>query len=97
TSMKLILISLPEKINIDSEIDLLNNFFESGLKVFHLRKPSFSKEETIQFLTKISSDHLKKIVLHQHHTLVQNIGLKGIHLPEKLRNSYSKKEFETIK
>jgi thiamine-phosphate pyrophosphorylase len=50
-----------------------------GLQYFHLRKPGFTAEDTLQYIEKINREFRKNIVLHQHHTLALDLGLKGIH------------------
>ena len=59
---------------------------ELGLQTFHLRKPYQLEPELIDYLLQIPSEYHSKIVLHQHHQLVQTFNLKGIHLKSKDRN-----------
>ena len=78
--MRLILISPPE--NTSKELVLLNQLFEMGLSHFHLRKPAFDAEQMTDYLQKIDQSNLSKIVVHSHHQLIKEFGLKGIHLRE---------------
>ena len=57
----LIIIS-PEK-DLKNEISILNQLFEAGLECFHLRKPTYSKEEMVAYLNQIDSKFHQKIVL----------------------------------
>lgn len=76
----------PEKI-IQRETQKVIELFEAGLSVFHLRKPHASKEELIQYLENIPKKYHTRIVLHQHYGLAGKFKIKGVHLPEKKRNS----------
>ena len=60
--------------------------FESGLECFHLKKPQWTKQATIQFLEAVPSRYLNRIVLHQHFELSVKYGLMGIHISR--RNKY---------
>jgi hypothetical protein len=60
--MKLIVISSP--ITVPNEHEIINSFFEEGLELFQLYKPSFSKEETERFVQQIPHKHQNRIALH---------------------------------
>ena len=79
----LILIS-PEH-DVLNEISLLNEMFRAGLEVFHLRKPNKSKEEYRLYIKAIKPEYHNRIVLHQHHDLMNEFNLKGIHFTESKR------------
>jgi thiamine-phosphate pyrophosphorylase len=74
---KFVLLS-PETL-FDKEIESLIEFFKMGLPTFHLRKPSFSKEETIDYLLKIPEEYHNRIVLHDHHNLREQFKIGGVH------------------
>ena len=66
--MKLILLS-PEN-NFPDEYGILKELLNNGLEKLHVRKPFFSREETlIAYIEKIPSQHYSKLVLHTHHDL----------------------------
>lgn len=92
----LILIS-PEQ-DVENEIPILIALMKSGLRIYHLRKPSSSKKELENYLSQIPASYRKKIVLHQHFSLSKKINLKGIHLNEKERKKYSalSKKFKIV-
>ncbi len=75
----MIKILITEENSRKDEVDLITLFFEMGLKILHLRKPTFSKNETKRFLEKIPDRYHSKIVTHQHHELISSFNLKGIH------------------
>lgn len=84
TAFDIILIS-PEE-NHPQELEILLAFLEAGLSTFHLRKPLASKIEIRGYLNKIPKKHHDKIMLHQHHDLIREFNLKGLHFPEKVRD-----------
>lgn len=79
----LILISSPEEIAREST--LINQFFDEGLDLLHLRKPENSELGMRALIEKIDSKHHKKISLHQHHHLAGNYGIERLHFSERLR------------
>jgi thiamine-phosphate pyrophosphorylase len=81
--MELIVISKPTAVK-DEEV-ILNQLFECGLTIFHLRKPNWSKGSYEKLLNKINPDYLSRIALHQHHDLALDYNINRIHFPEHLR------------
>lgn len=75
--MKLIVISSP--INIESESETILLLFQAGLKYFHLRKPNLSIQEFEYFLDRIPKQYLNRVIIHQHHELIEQYPLKGVH------------------
>ena len=74
---QLIIISNPEKV--PGEAGIINALFESGLEVFHLRKPAYSESETEALIQEIEPRFRARVVLHQHYSLASRYQLKGIH------------------
>ena len=79
------LIVLTSEKKISNEASLINQLFEAGLERLHLRKPEFTIDEYRHLLDQIDTEHYKKIMLHEHHSLVDEYKLRGIHLQEKAR------------
>ncbi|MGL5318644.1 MAG: thiamine phosphate synthase [Bacteroidales bacterium] len=79
--MQLIIITTDK--SYPQEATVLNLLFEAGLGTLHLRKPSWSREETIAFLHKIDERFYPRIVLHDHYDILDEISLKGFHLNER--------------
>lgn len=77
------LISNP--IFFEHEVDLIHQLFDMGLPCLHVRKPWATKAECCEFLEKIDACHYPKIVLHQYLELAENMGLKGVHFKESVR------------
>lgn len=91
--MKLILISNPS--NLNKEHTILCSLFENGLEHFHLRKPDFTLEQLEEYIQQVPKEHLKKIVLHSHHQLVEKYNLKGKHKSGSTKNSNAEQFIST--
>src|SRR5690606_41035327 len=70
---------------IPDEAFHLNQLFDEGLEVLHFRKPGILKKDYKDLLHQIDTTHHPKIMLHQHHGLVEEFNVRGIHLQEQLR------------
>ena len=79
-----IIIITPEK-DISEEVLLINALFEAGLELLHIRKPFYNLIETRHLIDSIPVYFHPRIVIHNHYELLQDYNLKGIHLPEKVR------------
>ena len=79
----IIIISNPAPLA--DEATVINELFDAGMELFHLRKPEYTKEELKTLLLKIGSDHYSKIALHQHHELTEEFEIKRLHYTEKKR------------
>jgi thiamine-phosphate pyrophosphorylase len=74
---------------VANEASLINQLFDEGLRVFHLRKPESSLEEMALLLQAINPCHYPKIALHQHHSLAGDFGMGRLHYTEAARKSAS--------
>ena len=72
---------------IENEESQLKSMFDAGLETLHIRKPEVSFEELKTWLENFEPGYRSKMVLHQHHELAREFGLKGVHLPEYFRTS----------
>jgi thiamine-phosphate pyrophosphorylase len=79
------LVVLTSESAIPEEATALNVLFSNGLMNLHLRKPLFEIEEYKILLDQINPEYYDRIVVHFHHELCGEYGLKGIHLQEKTR------------
>lgn len=80
------LVVLTSEREIDNEAAVLNRLFESGLKVLHLRKPSFqSIDDYKALLDKVDTAFHERIVVHFFHELCENYQLRGVHIQEQPR------------
>ena len=76
--MKLILLSTADFFV--EEDTIINALFEEGLDLFHLRKPQAEPIYSERLLTLIPEQWHNRIVVHDHFYLVEEFGLRGIHL-----------------
>jgi thiamine-phosphate pyrophosphorylase len=77
---------------VTNEFGILAELFNNGLEIFHFRKPGLSREQTTAGVAKIPRHFHDRVVLHDHHRLVEHYNLKGIHFNETRR----KEEFDRI-
>lgn len=87
-------IVISDAICFENEADLINQLFENGMSIFHLRKPDIDIESYARIISLIAPSYHDRIALHQFHELVKDFPLiKRLHYPEKLRaNGYEHKE-----
>ncbi|MBR4157195.1 MAG: thiamine phosphate synthase [Bacteroidales bacterium] len=75
--MKLIAITQPSII--EGESSYICRLFESGIDIVHLRKPDADIEQCRRLLRELSDEERRKIVIHDHHELINEFELKGLH------------------
>lgn len=82
--MALIVISDP--VCFKGESNLINQLFEAGLSVLHLRKPGVNKLSYEKLIAEIDIAYHSRIALHQFHELSKDFpSIKRLHYPEQLR------------
>lgn len=91
--MKLIVISSPT--NIEEEYKTILLLFKAGLEYFHLRKPNLSFSEFDYFLNQIPKEYLNRVIIHQHHELIEKYPLKGVHYT-KYTNNFKYLDFKYL-
>ena len=75
--MKLIAITQPSMI--EDESVFVSKLFEKGFDIVHLRKPDADIEQCRRLLRELSDEERRKIVIHDHHELMNEFNLKGLH------------------
>lgn len=70
---------------VANEISIIDSLFEEGLSLLHIRKPGFSELEIAQFIHQIKLEFRSRLVLHNHHQLMDDFGINHIHFSEKER------------
>ncbi|RYE11571.1 MAG: thiamine phosphate synthase [Sphingobacteriaceae bacterium] len=93
--MKLIVISSPD--DFPQEAELINQLFEAGMNVFHLRKPGKSMAGISSLLKQINPKYLHRIALHQHHFLAVKNSIRRLHFTAEMRNQKPKEHWQTLK
>ncbi|WP_372473836.1 thiamine phosphate synthase [Capnocytophaga sp. ARDL2] len=76
----LIIIS-PEN-TIPCEPQIINQLFDDGLELLHVRKYQFSDDEMRFYLGEIKANYYSKIVLHSHFHLAEKFGIHRLHIRE---------------
>jgi len=75
--MRIVVIS-PESRD-PREIPAMEGFFAAGLETYHVRKPSWTAPELEAWLLGLPEAWRPRIVLHEHHPLVEKLALGGRH------------------
>jgi thiamine-phosphate pyrophosphorylase len=91
----LIVISYPT--SVPNEAKLINQLFDEGLTLFHLRKAEYDREQIKELLEHIDPLHYSKIVLHQHHDLAKEFGIKRLHFTEANRKTLTETDLGNLK
>ena len=88
--MKWIVITKPEFIQ--NEAKYINQLFEAGIDLLHLRKPNSCMEDCERLIQEIDEKRRAQIVVHDHFELCEKYHLHGIHLNR--RNHTIPKNFQ---
>ena len=91
------LIIISSAVELVNEAALINDLFDAGLKIFHLRKPQIVPQEMETLLNNIDVKYHAKIALHQHHLLAQSFGIKRLHFTETKRIQTNNKTLVDLK
>lgn len=77
---------ISDPVCFKGEARLINQLFETGMDVFHLRKPGIDQRSFEKLIAEIDIRYHNKIALHQFHELHMVFPLiKRLHYPEQLR------------
>lgn len=80
------MIVLSEPAYFKGEANLINQLFEAGLSVFHLRKPDSDRLAYTSLIAEIDASYHDRIALHGFHDLILDFpSIKRLHYPEWLR------------
>jgi thiamine-phosphate pyrophosphorylase len=77
----MIIIITPEKI-VPNETEVINELFQEGLDLLHIRKPFMNLEEMKDFIQKINSEFYHRLVLHSHYDLAESYNISRYHFRE---------------
>ena len=75
--MKIVVIS-PEADDL-REMAVMGGLFAAGLQRYHVRTPGLSSDQLEAWLRGLPNEWRPRLVLHQHHQLVAELGLGGRH------------------
>ena len=82
---------------VTAEAGIINVLFEEGLEILHIRKPDTEVDELRALIEKIHSKYHHQIVLHQHHEIANDYGIKRWHIPEIKRHEMSDESLAALK
>ncbi|PKF72982.1 thiamine phosphate synthase [Chryseobacterium sp. PMSZPI] len=88
----MILVITPELI-VPNETKLINEMFQEGLDLLHLRKPLTSRNEMIKFITQIDEAFHSQLVLHTHYDFGKEFNISRFHFREMDRREETYKSF----
>jgi thiamine-phosphate pyrophosphorylase len=82
---KLIVIS--HEFDVVNEAALVNELFNEGMQLFHLKKPLWDVDSQRNFIESIHPGFHGKISVHQHYETITEYELKYYHVREKARKN----------
>lgn len=77
----MIIVITPEEM-MKNETELINELFQEGLNLLHIRKPFINSEEMADFIQKIDSEFHHQLVLHSHYDLAKDFSISRFHFRE---------------
>lgn len=77
------MIVITNPFSIENESQIIQQLFEEGLALLHIRKLSYSEKEMRNFLLNIDAIFHSKLVLHNYHKLTEEFEINRIHFSEK--------------
>ncbi|MES2863345.1 MAG: thiamine phosphate synthase [Bacteroidota bacterium] len=90
------MIVITNPFSIENEFQIIQQLFEEGLALLHVRKPAYSEKEMRSFLSNIDDKFYPKLVLHEQHHLAHEFKINSIHLKEKNRVEVSENFQKTV-
>ena len=69
--------------SVPEEIKTIHQLFEAGLNKLHIRKPHEPISAVRQLIRQIDQNYWDRLVIHEHHALVQEMDLGGFHIKGK--------------
>lgn len=82
----MIIVITPEE-RFQKETEIINELFQEGLDLLHLRKPSMSQEEMEDFIREIDMQFHHQLVLHSHYDLADDFNISRLHFRENDREN----------
>lgn len=80
-----------------NEAKIVNDLFDHGLSLFHLRKYDNSKSEIKAFINEIKPEYRSRMALHQFHEMAHEFGINRLHFSEKDRKEITDEELTQFK
>lgn len=91
----MIIVISPED-NVKDEIAWVNQLFDEGLALYHIRKPLFLGLDLIHYITAIDEQYWSRVVVHQYFDVAADLGINRFHLKEKDRLKHTFKGADNV-
>lgn len=88
----MIIVISPEEL-VQNETEIINQLFQEGLDLLHVRKPFINQNEMTDFIQKIDSEFHSQLVLHSHYDLAENFNISRFHFKEVDRKNVLSQSF----
>ena len=88
----MIIVITPED-KVKNETGLINELFQQGLDLLHIRKPFINSVEMADFIQNINSEFHHQLVLHGHYDLAKDFNISRFHFREIDRQNELYKSF----
>ena len=82
----MIIVITPEEL-VHYETEFINELFQEGLNLLHIRKPFINSEEMSDFIQKINPEFHDQLVLHNYYDLAEDFNISRLHFREIDRQS----------
>lgn len=80
----MIIVITPEQ-PIRNETGIINELFQAGLELLHVRKPVMDAAAMRNYIKNIDSGYHEQLVLHSHYILAEEFGTSRLHFKESER------------
>jgi len=77
----MIIVITPEEL-VQNETEIINELFQEGLDLLHIRKPFINSEEMAGFIQMINPEFHQQLVLHSHYEWAENFNISRFHFRE---------------
>lgn len=77
----MIIVLTPEQDHIN-EVQVLQELFDAGLDLYHIRKHWLNEEDMKAYLNTINPKYYERLVLHSHHHMASAHGISRLHFRE---------------
>ncbi|KIC62382.1 thiamine phosphate synthase [Chryseobacterium taiwanense] len=77
----MIIVITPEEL-VQNETEIINELFQEGLNLLHVRKPFINAEEMKNFIQKIGAEFHSQLVLHSHYELAKDFNISRFYFRE---------------
>lgn len=88
----MIIVITPEEC-FQKETEIINELFQEGLDLLHIRKPFIGREEMEDFIQEIDPQFHHQLVLHSHYDLADDFNISRFHFRETDRQNGLFKHF----